>query len=95
MIKVTFSLDDESVSYLNRMSDRLGMPKSQVVREAIQLYGEQMSRLSDEERDRMLTVFDDVTANIPDRPRSEVDEELREIRAARTAGGRESNVDAE
>lgn len=90
MIKVTFTLDDETVGYLERAAERLSKPKSQVVREAIRLYGEEMGRLTDEERDRMLEVFDDVTADIPDRPRSEVEAELDEVRRARRAGGRRS-----
>jgi metal-responsive CopG/Arc/MetJ family transcriptional regulator len=88
MIKVTFTLDDESVAYLDRMADRLAKPKSQVVREALRLYGEHMSRLTEEERTRMLGVFDAVTPAIPDRPRKEVEEELEALRQARRAGGR-------
>ena len=88
MIKVTFTLDDETVAYLGRTAERLGMPKSQVVREAIRLYGDQAGALSTEERDRMLAVFDEVTRGIPDRPREAVDRELAEVRAARRAGGR-------
>lgn len=88
MIKVTFTLDDESVAYLDRMADRLAKPKSQVVREALRLYGEHMSRLTEEERAQMLAVFDTVTPAIPDRPREEVEEELEELRRARKAGGR-------
>jgi hypothetical protein len=59
-----------------------------VVREAIRVYGEQVGRLSDEERDRLLAVFDDVTPRIPDRPRGEVDRELEDVRAGRREGGR-------
>lgn len=88
MIKVTFTLDEETAAYLNRAAARLSMPKSQVVREAIRLYGEQMGRMSEEESARMLGVFDEVTAAIPDRPRREVDSELEAIRRARDAGGR-------
>lgn len=88
MIKVTFTLDDETVAYLGRTADRLGMPKSQVVREAIRVYGEQAGLLSEEERDRALAVFDQVTLAIPDRPRNEVAQELSDLRAARRAGGR-------
>ncbi len=50
MPKVTYTLDDETVSYLNRTAERLGLPKSRVVREAIRIYGEQAGRLSTEER---------------------------------------------
>lgn len=88
MIKVTFTLDDETVSALGRTAERMGLPKSQVVREAIRLYGEQAGRLSAEERERMLRAFDEVTSAIPERPRSEVAEELARIREARRGGGR-------
>jgi hypothetical protein len=89
MIKVTFTLDDETVAYLSRTAHRLGVAKSQVVREAIRVYGEQTSRLSDEERDRLLRTFDEVTAAIPDRPREEVEAELAEVRRARRRGRRQ------
>jgi len=88
MIKVTFTLDDDTVAYLGRTAERLGMPKSQVVREAIRVYGEQAGLLTEEERDRMLNVFDEVTAGIPPRDRAEVERELKEIREARRGGGR-------
>jgi len=95
MVKVTFSLDDESVAYLERMADRLDMPKSQVVREALRAYGEQMARLSEEERIRLLGIFDAVVPPIPDRPRHEVDAEVAAVRHARRAGGRRTSTDGE
>jgi len=88
MIKVTFTLDEETVAYLGRTAERLGMPKSRVVREAIRVYGEQAGRLSEQERERLLGVFDDVTEQIPERPRSEVEAELEAVREARHRGGR-------
>lgn len=88
MIKVTFTLDDDTVAYLGRTAERMGLPKSQVVREAIRLYGEQAGRLTEAERTRLLEVFDDVTVPIPDRPRSEVERELAAIHDARRSGGR-------
>jgi len=88
MIKVTFTLDDDTVAYLDRTAAKLGMPKSRVVREAIRVYGEHMERLTEEERDRLLRVFDEVTSRIPDRPRAEVETELENARTARRGGGR-------
>ncbi|HSW29102.1 MAG TPA: ribbon-helix-helix protein, CopG family [Longimicrobiales bacterium] len=88
MLKLTFTLDNETVATLGRTAERLGMAKSQVVREAIRVYGEQAGLLSAEERDRALRVFDEVTGDLPGRPRQEVVRELAEIRAARRAGGR-------
>lgn len=92
MIKVTFTLDDDTVAYLDRTATRLSMPKSRVVREAIWVYGEHMARLTEAERDRILEVFDEVTAQIPDRPRSEVRAELKKVRATRRGGGRRSSA---
>lgn len=94
MIKATFTLDDDTVAYLGRTAERLGMPKSQVVREAIRVYGEQAGLLSVEERERMLSVFDEVARDIPGRPRGDVERELAEVRAARRAGGRRGRADA-
>jgi hypothetical protein len=66
----------------------LGVSKSQVVREALRVYGEQLGRLSDEERDRALVAFDRGIAKVPNRPRDEVEAELAEIARARRRGGR-------
>ena len=86
--KVTFTLDEKTVARLNRAAGFLRIPKSQVVREAIGEYSANLGRLSEEERDRMLKVFDEAVANIPTRPRKEVEEELKAIRDARRDGGR-------
>ena len=86
--KVTFTLDEKTVGRLNRAAEFLRIPKSQVVREAIGEYSANLGRLSEEERDRMLSVFDEAVASIPTRPRKEVEEELRAIREARRGGGR-------
>ena len=90
MIKVTFTLDEDTAAYLGRMAERLGMPKSRIVREAIRVYGEQAGRLSGEERARLLGVFDELTDRIPDRPREQVERELDDARRAREEGGRGS-----
>ncbi|MEJ2206207.1 MAG: ribbon-helix-helix protein, CopG family [Gemmatimonadota bacterium] len=88
MIKRTFVLDRESVAYLDRMAGRTGMPRSQIVREALRVYGEQYGRLSEEERLARLKAFDDAAARVPDRPRSEVEAELQAVGEARRRGGR-------
>lgn len=90
MKKVTFTLDEGTVAYLDRTAERLGMAKSRVVREAIRVYGEQAGTLSKAERERLLNAFDTAAAAIPDRPRSDVEDELRELREARRQGGRSS-----
>lgn len=90
MIKVTFTFDADTVASLDRMAARLSMPKSQVVREAIRLYGEQVGRLTEEERERLLRVFDEVTGSIPHRAREDVEAELAGLRRSRREGGRRS-----
>lgn len=90
MIKRTFVLDEASAAYLDRAADHLEISKSQVVREALRLYGEHMGRLTDEERDRALEAFDTAVEAIPDRPRKEVEAELDALAKARRGGGRRS-----
>lgn len=90
MKKMTFTLDEDSVRELERASERLGIPKSQVVREAVRVYGEQLGRLSDEERREKLKVFDEVVPALPGRSRPEVERELEAIRRARRGGGRKT-----
>lgn len=87
MKKVTYTLDDETVADLERIAERLSKPKSQVVREAIELYRQEMGRLTGEERDEMLQTFDRMVAKIPKRGRGEVEKELEEIRRARKSAG--------
>lgn len=83
MVKVTYTLDDETVGRLRRMSARLGKPQSMVVREAIKDYEARADRLSDEERTRMLGALDRLMQQPPSRSDANVDAELGEIRAAR------------
>ncbi len=89
--KVTYTIDASTIARLEEAADRLGKPKSQVVREAINDYAARIGRLSEGERLRMLRTFDDVVGRIPERPAREVDEELAEIRSTRHAGGRQSS----
>jgi predicted transcriptional regulator len=83
MVKVTFTLDDETVERLRRLATRLGRPQSQVVRESIKEYEVRSDKLSEDERQRMLAVLDRIRRAPPTRPQAEVDAELREIRTAR------------
>jgi predicted transcriptional regulator len=88
MVKVTFTLDDDTVARLKRCATRLSKPQSQVVREAIKEYDARRDRLSDEERQRLLDAFDRLVPRIPRRPQTEVDAELADIRASRRRWGR-------
>ncbi len=88
---MTFSLDEPTAARLNQASASLHKPKSEIVREAIRDYAERMGRLSEVERIRLLGVFDEVVAGIPERPTADVDAELAEIRRARREGGRDGS----
>ena len=88
MVKVTFTLDDETVARLRRSAERLGKPQSAVVREAVGEYAARIGRLGDGERRHLLHVFDTLVPAIPARPAREVSAEVRAIRGARRRGGR-------
>jgi Ribbon-helix-helix protein, copG family len=88
MVKVTFTFDDETVATLRRAAARLAKPQSAVVREAIRDYARRVGKLSEEERQRLLEIFDTMLPRIPARPAAETDAELKELRAARRRGGR-------
>lgn len=87
MVKLTFSLDETTVEQLRRAADRLGKPQSQVVREAIHDYAARIGKLSEEERVRLLKIFDTVVPAIPRRPLREVEREIAEVRQARRQAG--------
>lgn len=87
-IKMTFSLDEATAARLRRTAEALGKPKSEVVREAILDYSERKGRLSEAERRRLLSAFDQLVPAIPGRAVSEVDHEISSIREARRQGGR-------
>lgn len=87
-VKVTFTLDPETVRRLNLAAKQLSRPKSQVIREAVHEYYDRMGRLSESERIRLLRVLDEMMARPPTRSSREVDRELEGIRQARRSGGR-------
>ena len=88
MVKMTFTLDDETVEQLRKAAARLARAQSRVVREAIREYADRIGRLSEQERRHLLEVFDRVVPTIPPRPVEQVERELAQIRAARRLGGR-------
>jgi predicted transcriptional regulator len=92
MVKVTFTVDEDTVETLRRVAARLRKPKSLVFREAIQHYAEQADRLSDEERRRMLAALDRMKARKPTRSDADVDAEIDQIRKTRQGGGRRHPV---
>jgi len=94
MVKVTFTLDEETVSRLRQAADRLRQPQSAIVRDAVQEYAARIGRLSERERLRLLRVFDETVPRIPARPARDVDVEIATIRRARRRGGRRHLIDA-
>jgi hypothetical protein len=86
--KMTFSLDADTVRRLRTAADRLHLPYSRVVREAVADYAARIGRLSEAERVSMLRTFDRLLPGVPPRPASAVDAELRALRAGRRRGGR-------
>ena len=88
LVKMTFSLDAETVARLRTTADRVRLPQSQVVREAIAEYAARVGRLSEDERAELLRAFDRLLPAVPRKAAAAVDAELRELRAARRRGGR-------
>jgi len=88
MVKMTFTLDDATVTKLRRSAERLAKPQSEVVREAISEYAERVGRLSESERRRLLRAFDTLVPAVPGRSTREASAEIRAIRQARRRGGR-------
>ncbi len=87
-IKMTFTLDQDTAERIDQTAARLGIPKSGVIREAVADFAARAGRLSEVERQRMLRVFDSVTARIPERSAAVTDRELDDVRRARQGGGR-------
>jgi hypothetical protein len=90
MVKVTFSLDDETMDRIRRTAARLGKPQSHVVREAVADYAMRADRLSERERLHLLGVLADLKRVPPSRTPRAVNEEIRAGRRARRQGGRRS-----
>jgi predicted transcriptional regulator len=88
MVKVTFTLDDETVARLRKIAERARKAQSLIVREAIAEYAARGERLSEDERDRALKAYDALAPAVRRRPPAEIARELRELRTARRAVGR-------
>lgn len=88
-VKMTFSLDEATAAELGRTAERLQVPKSRVVREAIHEYAVRACstglthRLSEGERRHRLRAFDDLVPQIPSRDAAEVEAELTDVHRSR------------
>ena len=88
MVKVTFTLDEETVAEIRRTATRLGTAQSRVVREAVAEFAARADRLTERERLRVLGVIEGLRPAAPTRSAAAVDAELRAVRSARKHGGR-------
>ena len=88
MVKVTFTLDEETVAEIRRTAARLGTAQSRVVRDAVAEFAARADRLTERERLRMLGVLEALRPAAATRSAAAVDAELRAVRAARRQGGR-------
>ena len=91
--QVTLTLDEETIQRLESASERLGKSKSQIVQEAVAGYRESPERLSESERQRMLTALDEMMRTPSPKSAEDVQREIEEIRAARRGGGRRTPVE--
>jgi len=90
MLKVTFTLDRGTVRTLAQTARTLALPKSRVVRDALNDYAARLGKLSEAERRRLVAVFDQVVGAIPKQAQESANRELRALRDARRRGGRRS-----
>ena len=91
MVKVTFTLDDATVAELRRTAERLRLPQSRVVREAVAEYAARADRLSERERLRVLGILERLRKAPATRTSHAVDAELEDLQRARRGGGRRSS----
>jgi predicted transcriptional regulator len=87
MVKLTFSLDEDTVRQLRRIADRTRKPQSLIVREAIARYAADPAdvRITEEERDRKLALIAGMRARTPTRTADDAAAELRHLRDSRRA----------
>jgi predicted DNA-binding protein len=88
MVKVTFSIDDETWRTLRETAERLGKSQSLVVREAVADYAARAGDLTEAERRRMLKIVDELLREPRRGVRGAAAAEIREIRRSRRSGGR-------
>ena len=92
MVKMTFTLDDDTVAKLKRAATRFDKPQSWVVREAVADYAAKSDMLTPEEKARMLAALGRLRQAPIEKTSAEVDREIAEIRASRRAAGRRRPV---
>jgi len=85
---MTFTLDETTVEALKRISKRLQKTQSYVLREASCHYEPHAGQLTRAERKQRVELLDRLVAEIPARPNSETDREIRDLGQSRRKGWR-------
>lgn len=85
MVKVTFTLDEDTIVRLRRTAARHNKPQSWVVREAVADYAAKSDRLTPEEQARMVAALDRFKRTPVTGTNADVEREVAEIRASRRA----------
>jgi predicted transcriptional regulator len=85
MVKMTFTLDDDTVAKLKRAATRHNKPQSWVVREAVADYAAKSDMLTPEEKTRMLAALERFKQTPVTGTAADVDREIADIRASRRA----------
>jgi hypothetical protein len=93
--KVTYTLDEETLRFIDDAAKIQHKPKSQVIRDAMKDYHARLGRLSEAERQRRLHAFDRLYPQIKLKTQEEARAELREIRESRQLSGPASSRDLE
>jgi predicted transcriptional regulator len=86
-VKVTFTLDEETIGRLALLSKETRQPKSAVVRDAIERRFAERGRMSAERQAYLLSLIEKWKKEPPLRTESQIEAEVRGIRRARRAGG--------
>jgi hypothetical protein len=87
-VKVTYTLDDETVRRIRRLAERHRKPQSAVVREAVAQFAAHEATLTPEERERKLAILREIGGMLPTRSDKDIDRELKDIRRGRRTGWR-------
>jgi predicted transcriptional regulator len=85
MVKMTFTLDDQTVAKLRRTAERHNRPQSWVVREAVADYAAKSDMLTPEEQARRLEALERFKRTPITGTSADVDREIAQVRASRRA----------
>jgi len=89
----TLTLEDETIQQIERLATLLHKSTGDIVKDAMQHLQPIPRPLTEEERQRRLKVLEEMRKRPPTRPQEEVEQEIKEIRAARRSGGRKTPID--